>query len=730
MKLHEYNEMMSYALRRRPMSNGGSAGFPKGNQAYLLRQDPPKIVKLKQLLNNLKPGDNFSISELAKKSGATRKTVSQYLKKDYPQLGLGTGSQTQRAALGQRAKDAADVAYKKLLDKGFLEDYKKRIQSPRSAADPSLSNKALAKKYFPNLSEVAAIGRLEKAAARIRKDNPELIYKKGDPKAASLKREERKKLFKSTEDEKRILRQQQSQKKIVNKYFQKNPEELLKKPKVKQMLDAKLVDGKLDFSPRYKTDKEYIDLAKSGKLFDEFDVTPIRTEKKNIQFPVNKNVGVGKFNQGFIKQVDAYFKKTKGSTEPDVLANKKAISDYLDSVGIRVEVEGERIGSKILPAIDRETGELPNIKNTLNKLEIGNLSVSNYIPPKTKNIERAVESINKSGPTLGANLGLLKGLGTAAEVAGTPAAAALFAADTVRRNIKEGQSLADAVVDPMVGVDLLLPTAASRLAPGVMRGVLGLGKVGRAFTPIGATLAIAGQGQEFYNQFQELQRLKEEDPEAYRKFIETRVTDPLTAEELADIEDMGREGAMYGGRMGFAEGPKDPGRRKFIKLMGILAALPYGIGKLVRTTESVAPVIKQGAKIGYDKFLELAAKIKILGKKDPGRTTMDRQEVTIYRGKDGSEYELTEDITTGDVRIIKDKPGMAQSEDEVYDTIQDRTTMEYKKGSTDVDPKTGKKIQYPDEYEEVKEVAGPDGTFDDIDEVDDIIAREIDEEIK
>ena len=122
--------------------------------------------------------------------------------------------------------------------------------------------------------------------------------------------------------------------------------------------------------------------------------------------------------------------------------------------------------------------------------------------------------------------------------------------------------------------------------------------------------------------------------------------------------------------------------------------------------------------------------IKILGKKDPGRTTMDRQEVTVYRGKDGSEYELTEDITTGDVRITKDKPGMAQSGDEVYDTIQDRTTMEYKKGSTDVDPKTGKKIQYPDEYEEVKEVAGPDGTFDDIDEVDDIIAREIDEEIK
>jgi len=402
MKIHEYNEMMAHLTRRRSMSNGGSAGF-RGIPADKtgMKGTTEAARKLLQLLSELKPGDSFNQSDLARKSGASRTLVRTYLKNFFPQLGLGTG-RTEKDYSKLKAK--AESEYKDLLDKGFLEDYKKRIQSPISAADPSLSNKALAKKYFPNLSETAAIGRLERAAARIRKDNPELIYKKGDPQAAYLKREERKKLFKSTEDEKRILRQQKSQKKIVNKYFQKNPEELLKKPKVKQMLDAKLVDGKLDFSPRYKTDKEYIDLAKSGKLFDEFDVTPIRTEKKNIQFPVNKNVGVGKFNQGFIKQVDSYFKKTKGSTEPDVLANKKAISDYLDSVGIRVEVEGERIGSKILPAIDRETGELPNIKNTLNKLEIGNLSVSSYIPPKTKNIERAVESINKSGTTLGSTM--------------------------------------------------------------------------------------------------------------------------------------------------------------------------------------------------------------------------------------------------------------------------------------------------------------------------------------
>ena len=144
----------------------------------------PETKKLIELLNEIKPGDSFNQSDLSKKSGASRKLVGEYLKKLYPQLGRGTGTKDVGRKLGDRAKDAADVEYKKLLDEGFLEDYKKRIQSPKSAAGSSLSNRALAKKYFPNVSEVAAFGRLERAAKRIRKDNPELIYKKGDTKAA------------------------------------------------------------------------------------------------------------------------------------------------------------------------------------------------------------------------------------------------------------------------------------------------------------------------------------------------------------------------------------------------------------------------------------------------------------------------------------------------------------------------------------------------------------------
>ena len=195
------------------------------------------------------------------------------------------------------------------------------------------------------------------------------------------------------------------------------------------MVDVKLKHGKLDFTPRYKNSKQYINFARSGKLFDEFDITPIRSEKRNIQFPVNKNIGPGKFNQGFIRQVDAYFKKTKYSTDPDVLRNKAAISNFLNDVGIRVEVEGERIGSKkVLPAIDRTTGDLPNIKNTLSKLDLSNLSVSGYVSPKTKNVESFFDNKTfkpKQGfikPLLKTGLKTVPVIGTALGIADTASA--------------------------------------------------------------------------------------------------------------------------------------------------------------------------------------------------------------------------------------------------------------------------------------------------------------------
>ena len=194
------------------------------------------------------------------------------------------------------------------------------------------------------------------------------------------------------------------------------------------------------------------------------------------------------------------------------------------------------------------------------------------------------------------------------------------------------------------------------------------------------------------------------------------------ASEAPELIDYYGEGFEDGG-------PVDKGRRKFIKGMGILAALPF-IGKYIKpatkAVETAAPVVAEGVKLGYDKFLMLVEKIKKLGTPNKRRTQNDLEEATVYRGEDGSEYELVEDLASGDVRVTRDKYGMKFGGDEAYDTIEDRSTFYLKKGQAD---ETTKGRKPPDEYDEVQEVPSRDGTFDDVDDIKDDIVKEIEQEI-
>ena len=180
-------------------------------------------------------------------------------------------------------------------------------------------------------------------------------------------------------------------------------------------------------------------------------------------------------------------------------------------------------------------------------------------------------------------------------------------------------------------------------------------------------------------------------------------------------------------RLGFEKGGMS--RRGFIKLMGGLAALPV-VGKFfkpaAKVAETAGPVVQEGVKLGYDKFLMLVDKIKRLGKPADNLATKERERVIRYDGKDGNEYELVEDLTTGDVRVTKDKVGVGSYNDRTFDTIEDRSTFTLRRNKVDENTK-GKKP--PDEYEEMKEVASTDGTFGDIDEVSDTAVKEVLEEL-
>jgi hypothetical protein len=146
--------------------------------------------------------------------------------------------------------------------------------------------------------------------------------------------------------------------------------------------------------------------------------------------------------------------------------------------------------------------------------------------------------------------------------AGTPLAGLGFAGTNVISKMKEGQSLADAVVDPLTGLELsfpglfkenlkkIIPERFQGRAARFGRGLLGLR--GIPVGPIGLTLAGLGQAQEFYNQYQNLQRMKKQNPKAYSDFISRRVAPALSAAEQTAIENMGRSGAAGGGIMKMA----------------------------------------------------------------------------------------------------------------------------------------------------------------------------------
>ena len=143
----------------------------------------------------------------------------------------------------------------------------------------------------------------------------------------------------------------------------------------------------------------------------------------------------------------------------------------------------------------------------------------------------------------------------------------------------------------------------------------------------------------------------------------------------------GREIKAMGGRIGYKDGPDEPGRRKFMKIMGGLATIPF-VGKYFKQADKVAPAVEKAAEVAGQApsyFFNLVAKIKMFGK--PGIPVGPRQNTMNYKN-----YELMEDVSTGDLRITKQKGDPEFNYEE--------EVMEYRKGQRTEDG------VIPDEYGE------------------------------
>ena len=205
-----------------------------------------------------------------------------------------------------------------------------------------------------------------------------------------------------------------------------------------------------------------------------------------------------------------------------------------------------------------------------------------------------------------------------------------------------------------------------------------------------------------------------------------KFNDPDAPATIQDIEQFYQQ-AKDGGRIGLKDGMD---RRTFMKIMAGLASIPV-VGKFfkgAKVASKAAPVAMESATRSEPPtyFLKLVDKITKQGR--PTTSTEDIMETYIYTAKNGDSYELVNDLKTGDLRITKDKTGVGSYGDKTFDTIQDRTVMEYKAPRQDVDVETGRGTREAPEYEEYKVEFDADGTEAGAEAIEETVQKEIIEE--
>ena len=192
-----------------------------------------------------------------------------------------------------------------------------------------------------------------------------------------------------------------------------------------------------------------------------------------------------------------------------------------------------------------------------------------------------------------------------------------------------------------------------------------------------------------------------------------------TFEEIMEIKRTGKhprgEPKAKGGIIGLANGgPSDPSKRRFLKILGGLASIPV-LGRFIKPVTEVAPMVAEGVKTVPSYFFKLVDKIKTLGDDAPGLTSVEREV-----GKKYKDYDLVEDLSSGEIVVKKNKEGGAMIGDEFETGIMQEEVMIYRPR------KKTPEGDIPEDYEEITaRPSMPDGSMDNVedglDSLDDVL---------
>lgn len=220
---------------------------------------------------------------------------------------------------------------------------------------------------------------------------------------------------------------------------------------------------------------------------------------------------------------------------------------------------------------------------------------------------------------------------------GSAPIALTFAGMTTKEGMDEGKTFADAVTEPLVGAELLYPELFKKAG----LGFNALNKLARVTSPVGAAITGGGIVKNVITDSEpnllidretgEPKTFEREDAsfvmptmidmneQAYKLSKEKGISYEDAFKELArdktfkeGIESL-KEKYAIGGRVGFADGPEDPKRRNFMKIMSGIASIPI-LGRFIdigTQAPKVAEVVKRTAE-GVPAFLtDLIAKVKL-----------------------------------------------------------------------------------------------------------------------
>jgi len=243
---------------------------------------------------------------------------------------------------------------------------------------------------------------------------------------------------------------------------------------------------------KYKTyfDNNYKQLNYSFEIPEDIKPLPeISKELKNKKSLTYKNFirDVKKAAGNFIKNVEQYdekelFNKIKNFLPDDLNKFKRLIPRFVstDDISEKRFASANNIMSDATYVDDVE--ETFTKRNPLTTQALGSTAV---------------------GGAMLAQNPIRSGLGKAVRTLGTNAAVVPLNAYTIYDNLKKGENIADAVIDPFVGAEFMLPGLFKENVDKITKNktlqkLLTFGKYGRLMTPVGAGITAAGLGIDAY----------------------------------------------------------------------------------------------------------------------------------------------------------------------------------------------------------------------------------------